>query len=92
MCYIPSLNNKINRLHEGCFLIVHSDKKPNFEELFKRDGFVSIHHQNIRFLAIEIFKVLKRCRFSNCERDFSVYRCTALPNEKTDRFSNPICT
>ena len=34
-------------------------KKSNFEEPLERDGFVFIHHQNIRFLANEIFKVLK---------------------------------
>ena len=31
-------------------------KKPNFEEFFQRDGFVSTHHQNVNILfAIEIF-------------------------------------
>ena len=34
-----------------------SDKKSNFEELLERYGSVSLHHQNIRFIAIEIFKV-----------------------------------
>ena len=34
-------------------------KTSNFKELNKRDGSVSIHHQNIRFLAVEMFKVFK---------------------------------
>ena len=34
-------------------------KKSNFGELFERGGFVSIHHCNIKFLAIEMFKVFK---------------------------------
>ena len=34
-------------------------KKSNFEELLERDRSVSIHHQNIRFLAIEMFKVFR---------------------------------
>ena len=38
---------------------MYSDKKLNFEELLERDSSVSIHHQNIRFLAIEMFKVFK---------------------------------
>ena len=39
---------------------MHTDKKSNFEELFQRDGFASIHHQNVNtFLAFEKFKVLK---------------------------------
>ena len=59
MCCHRSLNNKTNRLHERCFHIVHNNKKPNFEELLERDGSVSIHYQIIRFLAIEMFKVLE---------------------------------
>ena len=34
-------------------------KTSNFKDLHKRDGSVSIHHQNIRFLAVEMFKVFK---------------------------------
>ena len=33
------------------------DKKSNFEELLKIEGFVSIQHQNIRCLAIKMFIV-----------------------------------
>ena len=55
-----SLNNKINRLHERCLRIVCNDKKSNFEDLLKRHASITVHHQNIRFLAIEMFKVLKR--------------------------------
>ena len=35
----------------------------NFEELLERDGSVSIHHQNIRHLAIEMVKVFKGISF-----------------------------
>ena len=38
---------------------MYNGKKSNFEKLFERDGSVSIHQQNIRFLAIEMFKVFK---------------------------------
>ena len=34
-------------------------KTSNFKELHKTDGSVSIHHQNIRFLAVEMFIVFK---------------------------------
>ena len=34
-------------------------KTSNFKDLHKRDGSVSIHHQNIRFLAVEMFKIFK---------------------------------
>ena len=36
-----------------------NDGKSNFEYLLKKDGSVSTHHQNIRFLAIAIFQVFK---------------------------------
>ena len=39
--------------------IIYNDKKSTFYELLERDGSVSIHKQNLRFLAFEIFK-LKR--------------------------------
>ena len=58
MCYNRSLNQKINRLHERCLRIIYSDKKSSFVELLDKDESVSIHHQNIQKLGIEMFKVL----------------------------------
>ena len=52
-----SLNAKINWLHERCFWINYNDKKSNFNELLVKDGSVSIHHQNLQKLVVEIFKV-----------------------------------
>ena len=49
------LNNKIDQLHEQSLRIVYSDKT-DFSELLEKIV-VSIHYQNIRQLAIEIFKV-----------------------------------
>ena len=57
MCCNRSLNNKINRLHERCLQIVYNDKKSNFNELLAKDGSVSIHHQNLQKLAVEMFKI-----------------------------------
>ena len=39
--------------------IVYSDKKSKFEELLWRYDSVSTHDQNIKYLAIEMFKVFK---------------------------------
>ena len=47
---------KINRLHE-CLQKVYNHKKSNFNELLVKDGFVSIHHQNVQKLTVEMFKV-----------------------------------
>ena len=52
------LNNKINRLHERCLRIIYNDKHSNFEELLIKDNSVSIHHNNIHTLAIEMYKVV----------------------------------
>ena len=57
MFHSHSLNNKINRLHERCLRIIYNDKHSNFEELLVKDNSVSIHHNYIHTLAIEIYKV-----------------------------------
>ena len=57
MCCNRSLNTKINRLHERFLRIVYNDKKSNFNELLVKDGSVSIHHQNLKKLVVEMFKV-----------------------------------
>ena len=57
MCYNRSLNTKVNRLHERCLRSVYNDKKSNFNELLVKDGFVSIHHQNLQKLPLKMFKV-----------------------------------
>ena len=54
MFHSPSLNNKINQLRECCLRIIYDDKHSNFEELLVKDNSVSIHHNNIHTLAIEI--------------------------------------
>ena len=57
MCYNRPLNTKINWLHERCLRIVYSDKKSTFNELLVKDGSVSIYHQNLQKLAVEMYKV-----------------------------------
>ena len=59
MCCDRSLNTKINRLDERCRRIVYNDKKSNSNELLVKDGSVSIHHQNLQKLAVEIFKAYR---------------------------------
>ena len=57
MCCNRSLKTKINRQHERCLRIVYNDEKSNVNEILVKDGSVSIHHQNLQKLAVEIFKV-----------------------------------
>ena len=54
MCCNRYLNTKMNRLHEQCLRIIFNDKKSNFNELLVKDGSVSIHHQNLQNLFLEV--------------------------------------
>ena len=47
MCHSRTINNKINRLHESCLRIVHSDKTSSFEKLLEKNGSVTIHTRNL---------------------------------------------
>ena len=53
------LNNKINRIHERALRITYNDKSLSYSELLTKDRSVTIHHRNIRALAIEIYKVIQ---------------------------------
>ena len=57
MFHSRNLNNKINRLHERCLLVIYNDKTSSFEQLLQNDNSVSIHHRNIQTLAIEMYKI-----------------------------------
>ena len=57
MFHNRSLNNKISRLHERCLRIIYNDTQSKFEKLLVKDNSVSMHHNNIHTLAIEMYKV-----------------------------------
>ena len=58
MCHSRKINNRINKLHERCLRIVCSDNRSSFEELLETDNSVSVHHQNIQVLAMELYKIV----------------------------------
>ena len=48
----------MNRLHERALKLVYSNYNTSFEELLQIDQSFSIHHRNIKNLAIEIYKFI----------------------------------
>ena len=60
MFHSRGLNKKINRIHERALRITYNDKSSlSHRELLTKDRSVTIHHRNIRALAIEIYKVMQ---------------------------------
>ena len=58
MFHNRDLEHKINKLHERALRIVYNDDKLTFHQLLKLDNSVSIHHQSIQKLLIEIYKCI----------------------------------
>ena len=50
------MNAKINRLHCRALRIIYRNYTSSFEELLEIDGSCTIHHSNIKCLAVEIYK------------------------------------
>ena len=67
-------NNKINRIHERCLRIIYNDKKSTFYELLEKNGSVSIHKRNLRFLACEMFtpELIKKLILPNRQRRYEL--------------------
>ena len=57
MCHSRSLNTKINKLHERALRVVYKDDNLTFEQLLEKDNSVTVHHRNLRKLAVEMYKV-----------------------------------
>ena len=57
MCHSRTNNRKINRLHERCLRIVHTDKQLSFTKLLERDSSFSARKRNIQILATEMYKI-----------------------------------
>ena len=55
-----SCNNKINKLQERALRIVYDDYESPFDVLLNKNKSLSIHHQNIQKLMIEICNFLNK--------------------------------
>ena len=57
MFHSKALNNRINHLHERALKIAYKDTSSNFQELLDKDKSCTIHERNLKFLAIEMYKI-----------------------------------
>ena len=44
-------------LHERCLRLIYNDKHTSFEELLKKDKFVSMNQKNLQVLVRKMFKI-----------------------------------
>ena len=52
------MNRKINHIHERALRLVYDDYESSFQELLTKDNTVTIHHRNIQYVAIEMYKII----------------------------------
>ena len=95
MFHSRTLNSKINKLHERAVRQVYKDENLTFEELLVKDGSVTIHHRNLRRLAIEMFKIKNHLSptpvqnlFKMCSNVYNLRneKCWELPRVRTVNF------
>ena len=77
MFHSPSINNKINCLHERVLRIVYSDFKSSFDNLLEKDEAFSIHVNNLLKLPTEMLKVSK---------NFSIPLMSELFHQKVNHY------
>ena len=65
MCHSPTINNKINHLHERCLRVIYNGKISSFKELLERDWSVPLHNRNLQILTTGCLKftTIQLCRY-----------------------------
>ena len=63
--------------------MVYRDEKSSFAELLTKDGSVTVHHRNLQFLVIEMYKVYKGIAPSIMSDIFGAH-----PNENSTNVSS----
>ena len=58
MFHSREVNQRINRLHERALRLVYNDYISTFEHLLEKDDSCTVHHSNLHFLSIELYKVV----------------------------------
>ena len=57
MLHSPTLNNRINNIHEKALRLTYKDNQSSFKQLLEKDHSVTVHHKNLQGLVTEIFKI-----------------------------------
>ena len=66
------MNRKINYIHERALRLVYEDYVSPFKELLIKDRSVTIHHKNIQYVAIEMYKIINDLSSSIMKEIFKI--------------------
>ena len=58
MFHSREVNQRINRLHGRAPRLVYNDYCSTFEHLLEKDDSCTVHHSNLHFLSIELYKIV----------------------------------
>ena len=89
MCHNRTNNNKMNCLHERCLRLIYNEKKSSFEDVLQKDQSVSIHHINLRALAV--VKGSQRLKSSYFFRSLSFKTTKSIRYEELIIFCYAFC-
>ena len=85
-------HTRINHLHERALGIVYNDNESTFEDLLKKDNYVSIHHKNIRLLGIELYQVKNNLSTHLMSEIFNLRNIDYNLRSQTDFKQGPVST
>ena len=83
MFHNRKLNRKINHIHERVLRLVYDDYTSSFKDLLQKDGSVSVHHQNIHSVAIEMYKIKNKLSPKIVQTIFQQRDVSNLRSEQT---------
>ena len=72
MFHSREVNQRINRLRERAQRLVCNDYISTFEHLLEKDDSCTVHHSNLHFLSIELYKVVNDLSTNIFQTYFSV--------------------
>ena len=83
MFHNRKLNRKINHIHERALRLVYDDYTSFFKDLLQKDGSVSVHHLDIHYIAIEMYKIKNKLSPKIVQTIFQQREVSNLRSEQT---------